>query len=501
MADLQTHAERSNGTVPDETGLDHVFETPTQSGVSGVALINILLRRWRLLTVCAVISAILGYFVGQHFCLRAWRAEGTLLYTPFPIPDNLRGVYSPPSSQTLITLVKSPHNLEKLRQEFGLRVPIKTMDTQFKVTQPQNAEMISISLDWAEPGTGAALINHLMKVHIDHVAELRKQNIQASVKNLQESLARSQDKLAKARVEFRSFEERSKVQNIALELDRLQREASGLEQSLALPRGNLRNLQNQLAKLNEYLDAVATGRAAGMDPPDSGDKTLQTRRTSLRDQLQSMHFKHLESIKTYEAKLQNYNSLKKQFQLRIVGKADYDQAKADLELARQQRDNNVNAMEKFKEEIRDLPLAYARARKGELQEQIIGAREDIANTEAAVKSKRQEANEMGLLLKQADPITKHLKDSEDEVQQIDGQLVALQRMYAHQANEFVVETPAVPLDHATASNRKKLTLATFSLPMLLVIGFVIVYDRRALLAQYLQQLQGYETPAANRVGL
>lgn len=487
MSELMTHPDHANGAAT----LEHLMHSdPETSG--GPGIVGILLNRWKLLTVAAILSGVVGFLVGERFCLKTWQAEGTLLYSPYPVPDTLRGVYTPPSSQTLITLVKSPTNLEKLRKEFELEVPIKSLDKLFKVTQPQNAEMMTVTLDWAEPETGAALVNRLMELHIAHVAELRKTRVADSLRNLEDGRDRAREKLVKARKEYDAFEARVNVYNIASEVDRLEREATSLEQSLAIPRSNLRVVLAQQAKIDEYMDGLHTGSSSATEPPESGtggDRPIQSRRTALRDLIQTTEFKYSESNKEYEAKLQEYNTLKANARLRIVTKSELEKARLDLDLARTRRDNNLSAIQKFKDEMKLLPMTFAQSRRTELKEQIASIKTDIVNIEKSVAEKRKQAREMSLLLKQAEPMTKTIKEAEDETTQIEAQLVALKRMNKQESNEFVIETPAVPMTHATASNRKKLTLAAFSLPMLLLIGLVIVHDRRTALTQYLEDLK------------
>jgi hypothetical protein len=475
-----------------ESTADPLLPSSPASGAGGVGIVAILLRRWKLLAVCALFSAALGFVVGERFCLKTWQAEGTLLFSPYPVPDTLRGIYNPPSSQTLITLVKSPNNLEQLRHDFDLEVPVKVLDRQFKVTQPQNAEMVTVTLDWAEPNAGAAMINRLMELHIRHIADLRKAKVAESLRNLDESLERSGKKLAKARKAYGDFETRVGIFNIPAEASRLDLEISSQEQSLAIPRTALRNLLGQQAKLEEYVDSLATGSARAVQPPqgNNGDRPIEARRTALRDLIQTNEFKFIESTKEYESKLQTYSKLKAHARLRIVSKADLEKAKLELDLARIRRDNTAAAIEKFKAEIKTLPMAFAELRRSDLRQQIAATRLEIVSIEQSIAAKRKEARRMTVLAKQVEPLLKAVKDAEEEKALLQLQLQTLDRMNRQEATEFVIETPAVPLRHATRSNRKKLTLATFSLPMLLLIGGIMMQERRATLARYLHELKG-----------
>jgi hypothetical protein len=462
---------------------------------ASASIVETLVRHWRLLAIGALLSAAVAFAVGHFFCRKSWQAEGTLLFSPFPVPDNLRGDYNPPSSQTLIQLVKSRQNLEKLRQDFGLQMPVRAFDKLVTVTQPTNAELVTVTLDWAEPETGAALINRLMELHIDHVAQLRKTKVSESMKSLEIGLERAKGKIATGRKAYEHFEARAHVQNISIELDRLQREAATLEQNLAVPRNSLRTAQNQQARLHELLDAQVSANSVDVDKLDrgSGSQAYQVRQTALRDLIQAAEFRLLESTKEYEAKLHNYNTMKGLARTGIVSKYENEQGKAELELARTKRSNNQTAIEQHKKELQSLPARYAEGRKAELAEQITAIKADIVAIENLIVDKRNQARGMARLLTEAEPYTKAIKDAEDEVTQINAQIMALQRLNMHETNEFVIESPAVSVNYPT-SNRKKLTLTALALPMLLLIGGLIVFDRRAELLHRLRDLR----PGARR---
>lgn len=492
---------RLDQTMPQATTLPATYRSeppnglpePHARGDGGGAVAGMvwtLLRYWRVLALGALVSAAIAFAVGQRFCRKSWQAEGTLLFSPFPVPDNLRGEYNPPSSQTLIQLVKSRQNVERLRQDFDLQMPGKTFDKLINVTQPTNAELVTVTLEWAEPDTGAALVNRLMELHVEHVAQLRKAKVAESMKGLEASRDHALQRLAARRKAYEDFEKRCGVQNIALELDRLQREAATLEQNLAIPRNSLRTAQNQEARFHELLDGRATASQTDVEPLGGGSssQTYQTRQVALRDLLQTAEFRYLESTKEYEAKLQNYNTLKTQARTGIVSKYELDQGKADLELARIKRNNNQSAIEQHKKEIQALPARYAEGRKAELAEQIAAIKADIAVVDKLVTDKRNQAREMARLLTEAEPYTKAIKEAEDEVSQANAQIMALQRLSMHETNEFVIESPGVSVAYPT-STRKKLTVTAFAVPMLFAIGAILAYDRRKVLVERVRELR------------
>src|SRR5262245_38051552 len=114
------------------------------------------LKHWKATLAASLVCALVAWVVGMQLRQPLWRSQGVLIYTPLPIAEDQNGVYTPPTPQTVIALVKSPNHLEALRTEFNLSVPVRFLEAQFRVTQPLNTQTIEITFDWPEPETGAA---------------------------------------------------------------------------------------------------------------------------------------------------------------------------------------------------------------------------------------------------------------------------------------------------------------------------------------------------------
>src|SRR3954467_10049268 len=86
------------------------------------------LRRWPVTLVCCALAAAAAYGVAKAYGQNHWQVEGTLVHTPVPVAEELRGDYSPPSPQTLVSLAKSPAALEQVTQDLKLPVSAQALD-------------------------------------------------------------------------------------------------------------------------------------------------------------------------------------------------------------------------------------------------------------------------------------------------------------------------------------------------------------------------------------
>jgi len=118
-------------------------------GLEPARVLRLLLARWPIVLVALVVSAVVAFVAGKKFSVPAYRATGTLVYTPLPVPDAHRSLYQPQKFETLVTLVATPANLDKLGTETG--IPPVVLRSSIKVEEPMSAEKINVTCEWDAP--------------------------------------------------------------------------------------------------------------------------------------------------------------------------------------------------------------------------------------------------------------------------------------------------------------------------------------------------------------
>jgi hypothetical protein len=416
-------------------------------GPGGPSWLRLFLgRRWKAVLVAALASAALAWVAGLQFGQDFWRSEGILVYTTLPVRDLDKGLYVPPSAQTMLALIKSPGNLESLRKEFGLALPLRVLEERIKVTQPHNTEMIQITLDWPDPKDGAAMVNRLMALHTLQAAAMRKDAVAATLLTVAQAHHECDDKFKAAQEKYDTFVAATKFNGIKLEAERTEKEIATLEMGLMLARHDCDSCRARQRKVGAAkAGAGGPGAAPEGDAVASGfEASYAPLKSQLSELLEAEQEKLTEAGKKFVAKRKEYAQMLSLIRDRAASRAEVEKVFDEMNLLTLQRENSSKAIERYRQEIDALPAQYAAGQEAAVKGDLEEAQKTMAQLQGAVETKYRRAAELAPLLHQEEALARAVKECRDDRRLLDGQLEGLRQLRDAAPTEFTVAAPAAP---------------------------------------------------------
>lgn len=411
------------------------------------------LRRWPVTLVCCALAAAAAYGVAKAYGQNHWQVEGTLVHTPVPVAEELRGDYSPPSPQTLVSLAKSPAALEEVTRELQLPVSAQALDRCLRVNKPVNADAVSLVLEWPDPEAGCAIVNALMAHQAREAAALRREAAKARLNELRSEQAARRKAVEEMRAACPDLPPGVTAERVRTELELAAKDATTLTTELNTVREKL-NAQkaavDRLAAREKALaSAAATGSPVGLEGDDVTAPYTQ-RKQLVQDALRDEENRIAEL--TVQRKSTEDDIARARAAVRSGGGYQYevDRLAADLKVIDVKRANAEKAAEARRQELAALPLTYVQTEKREAE----AARDEQAARAAAL--------EKGLAEKRRE--TSRLADlavAAAEVKALDARVAGLRRLAGDSVTELAPAHPATASSQPIASNRRSLGVLTF----------------------------------------
>ncbi|MCA9148047.1 MAG: hypothetical protein KDA92_02045 [Planctomycetales bacterium] len=138
-------------------------------------LINVLRRRWMLLSVCMLLSLIAGGLVASRFRMPKAVTTGQLRYTA--LPPTLQGIYTAPQTLELVEIMMSNEKMAELAQRCGLQIDPKVLRERFQVEAKRYSNIIDVELRWKEGKQSIDMVNTLMRIACETTAASRKETL------------------------------------------------------------------------------------------------------------------------------------------------------------------------------------------------------------------------------------------------------------------------------------------------------------------------------------
>jgi hypothetical protein len=462
----------ANGATRPGTGKPNSPEPPR--------FLTVPLKYWRVTLAITLVCATLAWLLGLGLRQPLWRSQGVLIYTPLPIPEDQKGVYTPPTPQTVIALVKCPNHLEALRSEFGLGVPVRVLDAQFRVTQPPSTQTIEIMFDWPEPETGAAMVNRLMQLQIEHVAKLRRATTGEQLNSTVRNLASCTERLTTARADYQQFMSQNRFHDVKAEAERIDKELSALEVAAEVIRQEHDNCLAQLTKWEEASKTPAgpdAQQALRESAADELDKPYVNRKRQLLDALKAEETKLAETDKKAEAKRRDYGYILPLMNRGAVSRSEAEKLHDEMQLLYLQKENSTKLVNRYKEELSSFPTQFATGKQGELKEQLATLAKKVTAAQVALETKERRAKELALVLRQEAPLSRKVKEVEEDHRRMLAQEALLRQLHESEAKEFAVAASATPASSPSSSDRLKITLGVFGVPMVLFLLGLLAFDK------------------------
>jgi hypothetical protein len=444
------------------------------------------LRRWALSLTGVAIGAAAAVLVGWAFSEKSWKAEGVLVYTQIPLPESRKGSYSPQKLETLIAVIKSNSDLETLRQEFDLAMTVEVLSKKIKVEQEPRSEKVTVSLEWGDGDTGAAIVNRLMELHSRHVASIQKGKTSEIMGTLQEQLKECQAARDSARAELVEFLTKKDIVDIRNDRDRLDKEVAEAEKDLADAQDKaaanpqmIRDVTSDIAKLGTDLQAKSQ---ADLAAAAGEDRDYRKRRKELEDSLREEERRRSEAEKEYRDAAREAQSVESLVNTGAVKRSEGEQLRAKADLLRLKVLNSDKKQKDMAEDLSQLPRDYflgkaadLRKKRNDLLDEGRELRSKIVRLDETLKSVRQRKEKRLLVLSEGELLEKKYKELDARRLQYEEQLSDLRAL----GSEVKIDTPAKPQRDPFASNFKRIAAVAFVLPLVLLFGGMVLFDAAA----------------------
>lgn len=481
-------AERSAGFDQGTTS-----DAPDSLGGGGVSSPSLLiriawipLRRWRLTLGCVLVSAVVAFVIGEIFSKPNWKAEGTLLYTGLPMSEEQRKLYNQPKLESLMELVKSENVLEKLGKEFDLAIPTSTLKRIFKVERTNESETISVALEWQEADRGAAMVNELMKLFIDHVATLRKDTLDTSIEGSARNLAQIRERLKQAEDEHKAFldQEKITVPDIKTEMEKVNSDLATQRREKETLQKEYDIIVNQLQEAENIQRQIEIRMAEKKDtePPDAvfaGDKEYVTQKKNLEREIDVQKKLLLSLEKEYPNVKAEFDRGKKLLQNNAIARAEVEKLETQEKKLAQEIANVKQNIKKFEKDLGEMPRQFALFKITTLKEKQKELGLKLKDFDKNRSERVAYVQQLAVALRKEEPMLKKSKDIDAERLKAEGSLAELRLLRAVRINEFIVERQAVPTFYPFSTDRKKLSMIAFAIPLVLLLGLMIAQEMSA----------------------
>jgi Mrp family chromosome partitioning ATPase len=411
------------------------------------------LRLWKLTLLCVAASALAAGAAAARFSQHLWPVETTIVYTPLALGGHAD--YTPPSPQTLISLVKSQQRLEKVARELDLPVPARTLDRAVKVTQQPNVDAVRLSIDWPDADAGRAIVDRIADEYIRDTAALRRDQIQQALAMLRSEQAGHARALAEARAAYDALPERVTHARLAVERERGATAATAMTTDLNLTLEKLAAAQTQLARAREMEAAAVAGT------PATEDAGYRERKQVLVDALRGCQAKLQEIDVEIESRKKELTGLQRLVDTGVGSKAELSRVVADIELLGTRRRSEAAAAAEHTKELAELPLRHARRLVAQHEAELAGLEIRAAALRRSLDQNRTAMVRTGELSAAEEAARRKLDHAEADARGVAARVAALERLRDGPAAEFAAVHPAA-VTGPPASNKKVIGVFVFA---------------------------------------
>ena len=444
-------------------------------------------------TVASVAAAVAFALM---FTVTGWDSSGTLLYAPLTGPDSQGSLYVPPDLKTLVALVKSPKSFESIREEFKLAVPAAALEKSFKITVPSGTKTVDFEIRWSNRDVAAGLVNRLMDLFRNQVAEVRKAKINGYVEDFKEHVEGCRARLQAANDALTEFNRRERVGDVNADLARLNGEIQDLETEMSKSRRDEGNFLAQMEALAKHMDDLKDQdrvREEDSSKAEAAEETVadnRRRQERLRELITEERLKMEIGAKLISARAET---------ARITRLADRGHATQEgLEQARaavlvlEAQIKETDMIRSWKGELERIDKVVVPKGKTKNQgstaiEQIVfkkleltlyltASRRAVQQIKGDIATRDGEVRRLMGLQRQQRSLTKVVEACDFERTAASGELTALKKLQAIKTYEFAIITPAAPSPAAAASNRKLLLFGVSGAGIFITLGLLAIGD-------------------------
>ncbi len=456
-------------------------------------------RRWRAMTLFFLLSASTALMVATVLAMQSWEATCVLIYTPLPVSERDRSLYNPPDIKTLATMVNSVENLEQIRKEFKIELPIKALDRNLTAVIPNGTKIMNLSFRWDNGPTTVRMLNRLSEIYIERVIQLRKEMLAGHITDFEASLEGSRLRLSEASEATRAFHEREHVIDFQNDLLTASREIILMEGAIEQQKRDVGERAIQLKGVNDYLDHVKSQQ----DKEVEIEKQFEAANESVADNRRRQdRLKELidEERRVQEIQAQLYakrHELERVQKLHARGAAsnsELDTIRSEIEVlfARIRESEQIKKYQEELERIDKMVIPKGNKKnvgspiiqqtlyhKLELELQLEGIRQRIESTEKDRQTKIRDVARLERLKGEYEGLQRRVEAHDLERRDLESRVAALRHLYDLKGGEFTVVTPGTPSEYAASSNKKLLLIEVGGLGIVGSLGLLFGLQARA----------------------
>ena len=457
---------------------------------------KILVRRMLPLFLIGVAAVSVAVLTALSFGSSTYHITGQMVYTPLPTAGT-KDLYEPPELRTLITMVKSPTNLAQLQEEFHLVEPVRVLDQLIEVDNPSLTNTIDISLDWGDPDQGRLLLDRLMSVYIEQVAQMRKAKLAGYVNDLemQVNLVKRRKQGASqalrdfnAEVAIDDFENGPKILSDRIAAMESQLDKLKVEENASIAKGadSKRRLQESQEKAAQDAEAEAAAAAAQESLTD-----IRNRQARLAEKKAEAQFRKEIKVqidllrRQYDDKLALFQRrmATEQEVLKIRGELMQLYAKIEVTPEIAAYDHEIAELDKAvvpetgKKKAKQSPIITNLLVTEMVNEQdLLGIRARMTMLQADLAIGRRRLQKLMALYSEGEQLQREVETIDQQLLRTENQRHAFEQMLSYEPHEFTVTSAATGLLTPPSSNRKKLAIMAVLAIGILLAGPMLAWD-------------------------
>ncbi len=201
--DLQIQPRRPNYLAQqDHTAGRSPIQTAHGVGTSGDSpslLLSALLHRWWVFLLIGIASTFAGWEVMRQFGKDSSRSTAALIQTGLPHAPDGGEVIKSMAPTTCAELIESVNILNKLCESRGIDISPKILQELIETKTTRGSSLLSIEFAWSKAADGVAILNELLDIFVEEVAEQRKRTLQNHMGHVERALLQSRAEVSDAR--------------------------------------------------------------------------------------------------------------------------------------------------------------------------------------------------------------------------------------------------------------------------------------------------------------
>lgn len=449
-------------------------ETDEGAGINVVQILVSTLRRWWLLMLMAVLVSGAGaYGIATWLGKQSATATATLLYAGLPsmVDTSVSDTIGPGTGMEMMVSVPV---LERLRERRNLTIPASVLAMMIQTKVGHNSALMTVTISWSDPEEAVAILNDLLDVFVDEMANQRKLVLQGYVEHADVTVLKQKMQVDDVRRQRSAFvlEQTQKLEGGRSPTDRYRtafEDAERAAQTVEEKRVVLKSLEEQIATVDQERAAIDAERR----------KLLLARKQAIIDKLlasisttgerYARHTTYFKVMNQLQDEVSRFHAFNKHDQNFTKWDTDLTElvAASTAELHEVDREGIVAANRQLLDYVSrelttfDSKLVALDARRQQLQMSGMPLKNELALVE---KRQAESASQAESLSGEAAAAasTTQLSEADQKLGEVEEMLrmVTLQRdglrlLQESKINEWSVSVPAMPETTVQSSNRRK----------------------------------------------